>query len=213
MHTRISRPVGQRRKRGLAAALTFALLMPALLAGCASSASSEPSSEPAPVAPSSAPPAPSTPPTPVPVDTPIPAACEQAYSPELLATLQANHPPLNDPSMSTATFSDIERLDNTIRASQPLVCTWGVAGPIGIATAVSRIAEQQAVSARSAMEEGGFACTPLGDAVSCVIQREGDKGFTVGESHYLRGTIAVSTRWINTSIDGYTEGMVAAIWG
>jgi hypothetical protein len=115
--------------------------------------------------------------------------------------------------MATATFSDIERLNNSIRTAQPLVCTRGVAGPVGIATAVSRISEQQAISARSAMEQSGFACTPSGDAVTCVISREGDKGFAVGESHYLRGTIALSTRWINASIDGYTEGMVAAIWG
>jgi hypothetical protein len=143
---------------------------------------------------------------------PIPASCESAYTPELLASLQATHPPLNDASMVDGTFSDIERLDNTIRAGNPLVCTWGVAGPIGIVTAVSRLTEEQSMAAQTAMQEGGFTCTPAGDAVTCVFSREGDRGFVVGESHYLRGTIAVSTRWINASIEGYTEGMVAAIW-
>ena len=34
-----------------------------------------------------------------------------------------------------------------------------------------------------------------------------------GEVHYLRGDTWVSTRWINVDPDGYTEDIVASLWG
>ncbi|MFU8945965.1 hypothetical protein ACLRGF_04445 [Mycetocola zhadangensis] len=214
MDTRDSRHTHRGSVSRALALLAALSVLPAALSGCSSSGASTPTPKPAAVAGESPKPEPSPSPTPTPTPTevPIPTSCESAYTPELLASLQATHPPLNDASMVDGTFSDIERLDNTIRAGSPLVCTWGVAGPIGIVTAVSRLTEEQSMAAQTAMQEGGFTCTPAGDAVTCVFSREGDRGFVVGESHYLRGTIAVSTRWINASIDGYTEGMVAAIW-
>ncbi|GGE81844.1 hypothetical protein [Mycetocola zhadangensis] len=196
-----------RRRRALRlAALGFVL---AALAGC--STSGQPTG-------SSQPPAtqrhPSTPlPTPTPpVADPMPKNCEGAYSPALFAALQATRAPLNDVSMVDVTFSDIPRLDASIRAGRPLVCTWGTAGPGAIVTAVSRITEQRAAAAHTAMQESGFACTATAEAVTCVGQNEEEDGIPVGESHYLRGTIGLSTRWITAPVDGYTEGMVAALW-
>lgn len=209
----------RRNTVGRAVVVLAAVLLGApLIAGCGPGTSPTPTRSAAPDSPEkvTATPPPSVTPTPVPAPTPaqvpVPTTCQEAYTPELFAQLEATHPPLNDVSMTDVTFSEIERLDNTIRAGHPLVCTWGVAGPVGIVTAVSRISEQQSAAAHSAMQEGGFTCTAAGEAVTCVFQKEGEQGFVVGESHYLRGTIGVSTRWINASIEGYTEGMVAAIW-
>ena len=61
------------------------------------------------------------------------------------------------------------------------------------------------------METAGFDCYEQLDGTRCVTRTETD-GDVVGESHFLRDDIWLSTFWSNAGVRGYTENMVEALW-
>lgn len=204
--TRRGRTIGR-----LSALGTASLLAAGLLAGCSSptptpgesGGSSPEASVPRPT--------PSAAPAPQPVGVVIPGDCEQIYGPSMFEALQEDLPPLNDPSMADPNFSNTDELEELLRSLEYLQCTWGGAGDMGIVTAVARTTEAQSAQAIETMESNDFDCYQQLQGTRCVTREEGD-GYVLGESHFLRDDVWLSTFWSNAPIRGYTESMVGAIW-
>jgi hypothetical protein len=51
----------------------------------------------------------------------------------------------------------------------------------------------------------------------CRIEQKGvtldDNEYTRGETHYIADDALVTTSWINFAPEGYTEDIVATLWG
>jgi hypothetical protein len=198
--------------RRLAAIGTAALLTAAVVSGCSSTPAPE-SSKAASPAPSETPrPTPSAVATPDAVGVVLPGSCEDIYGPAMFKGLQEDLPPLNDESMAEPNFSNNDELEKLLTSLKYLKCTWGGAGEVGIVTAVARVSEKQSDQAIEIMESGGFDCYDQLKGTRCVT-REETGGNTLGESHFLRDDVWVSTFWLNAPIRGYTENIVEAIWG
>jgi hypothetical protein len=151
--------------------------------------------------------------TPEPVaDISIPVSCEDIYSPEMLATLESENPPLNDPGVTMDSTEVVEALEVLASGPQTLRCSWGLPSSYGLATNVTIVDAAQAQTVLDSLPERGFACEDLADGTVCRMQQsDGENSF--GESHYLRANGWVSTRWINFGPRGYTEDVVSTLWG
>lgn len=145
-------------------------------------------------------------------DISIPVRCEDIYSSAMLATLEAENPPLNDPGVTMDSTELVEGLEVLAEGPQTLRCSWGLPSSYGLATNVTILTEAQRQKVLDSLPERGFACEDLSDGTVCRTQQsDGENSF--GESHYFRGNGWVSTRWINFGPQGYTEDIVATLWG
>lgn len=145
-------------------------------------------------------------------DISIPVRCEDIYSAAMLAILESSNPPLNDPGV-TMDSTEVPALLDTLRSgAQTLRCSWGLPSSYGLATNVTVLDDEQAGAVRDALESSGFACGDLAGGTVCRVQQT-DEENAFGESHYLRANGWVSTRWINFGPQGYTEDIVATLWG
>lgn len=159
---------------------------------------------------------------PVPTDKPqaaeitLPADCTAIYSPAMLAQLNAENPPLNDPGvtlLSTEVIAGLEIMDTapTIR------CSWGQPSEFGLATNVTIVTEAQSADLLAALQNQGMSCADEGAATVCRIETEhmmdGEPYATVGETHYLRGNGWIATHWINFGPEGYTNDIAQTLWG
>ncbi|WP_100814259.1 hypothetical protein [Microbacterium lacus] len=152
-------------------------------------------------------------PSPEPVaDISIPASCEDIYSAEMLSLLQADNPPLNDPGVTMDSTEVVEALEVLASGAQTLRCSWGLPSSYGLATNVTIVDASQAQTVIDSLPDRGFACEDFEDGTACRIQRT-DEENAFGETHYFRANGWVSTRWINFGPQGYTEDVVATLWG
>lgn len=161
-------------------------------------------------------------PTPIETELPdagfeLPAACEDIYSAEMLATLESDNPPLNDPGVTMLSTQDVDLLEIIDSGAPTLRCSWGGPSEYGLATNVTLLDPEQAAFVGDQLVASGFACESLGEGTICRIEQKGvtldDEEYTSGETHYVGGGGWVSTAWINFSPDGYTEDIVATLWG
>ncbi|WP_194397941.1 hypothetical protein [Microbacterium atlanticum] len=147
----------------------------------------------------------------------VPRACEEIYSSAMLAQLQSANPPLNDPGVTLLSTENADLLDIIDGASTTLRCSWGQPSEFGLATNVTAIDDEQAAAALAALPPAGFACETLGDGTVCRIEQRGitldDEEYTRGETHYIGDGGLVTTAWIDFSPEGYTEDIVATLWG
>lgn len=144
-------------------------------------------------------------------DISIPVRCEDIYSPEMLATLESENPPLNDPGVTMDSTEIVEALEVLASGPQTLRCSWGLPSSYGLATNVTIVDAAQSQTVIDSLPERGFACEDFRDGTVCRVQgSDGENSF--GESHYLRANGWVSTRWINFGPQGYTEDVVATLW-
>jgi hypothetical protein len=200
-----------RSVRRLAALGTAALVTAVIVSGCSSAptpesttgASSTPTEKPRPT--------PSAIATPDDIGVVIPGSCEDIYGPSMFEGLQEDLPPLNDETMADPNFSNNDELEEKLRSLDYLQCTWGGAAELGIVTAVARVSEDQSNEVLEMMESGGYDCYDQLDGTRCVTS-ENSEGNRLGESHFLRDGVWVSTFWLNAPIRGYTENIVEAIW-
>lgn len=146
----------------------------------------------------------------------VPASCELIYSPEMLASLNAANPPLNDPGVTMLSTENAALLDIIEGGATTLRCSWGKPSQQGLATNVTAIDSEQADAVVAALTEAGFGCEPLGDGTVCRIEQRGvsldDQEFVRGETHYVGAGGLVTTAWLNFTPDGYTEDIVATLW-
>ena len=86
-----------------------------------------------------------------------------------------------------------------------------------MATNVTIVDAAQSEAILTALTEAGFACVAeLGGTVCRFAQsmiNQDDEIAELTETQVLRGNAWVTTYTINFAVDGYTEDLVAAIWG
>ena len=208
------------RERALVVA-AGAVLVALSLAGCApepstpsATASASPSMTQTP-SPSAAEPSPSA--TADSENIALPATCEQIYSPEMLAALTAQAPPLNHPGVTMLSTQNAELLEIQHSGVPTIRCTWGTPSEFGLATNVSIVDAAQSAAIAAALRNGGFGCEEHADGTICrtdqTVITQDDTQVHRGETHFLRGNGWVSTAWINFAPTGYTEDIVATLWG
>ncbi len=205
------------RARVIAGAAAL-IVTAAALVGCQPEPAESPTATP--TATSTATPTPTAEPTVEPTtpasDIALPASCEQIYSPAMLASLNEQNPPLNDPGVtmnSTQVVVALELLDSGIPSIR---CSWGRPSESGLATNVSLLDADQSAELLAALQDMGFDCSELEGGTQCTLEREmlnlDDDIVHLGETHYLRGNGWVSTAWVNFAPDGYTRDIVATLW-
>lgn len=147
----------------------------------------------------------------------VPTSCEDIYSDAMLAQLQSENPPLNDPGVTMLSTENAYLLEVVHSGAPTLRCSWGQPSEVGLATNVTAIDAEQPAAIESALAAAGFGCETLGDGTVCRIEQRGvtldDEEYTRGETHYIGDGAVVTTAWINFNPDGYTEDIVATLWG
>jgi len=147
----------------------------------------------------------------------VPGACEEIYSAAMLAQLQSANPPLNDPGVTMLSTENADLLEIIHGGAPTLRCSWGQPSEVGLATNVTAVDAEQEKAVLAALPAAGFGCEALGDGTVCRIEQKGvtldDEEYTRGETHYVGGGGLVTTAWINFAPEGYTEDIVATLWG
>lgn len=209
------------RRRALLRTMSAAaaVIVVALVTGCQPepTPAATPSDEPTPTR--TAVPSPS--PSPVETSSPgagfvLPDRCEDIYSAEMLAGLNAQNPPLNDPGVTMNSTQTVEALELLTSGIPTIRCSWGQPSEYGLATNVSVADAADTAALLDALRATGFGCESVWDGTLCQIEQRtidlDDNEVILGESHFVRGHGWVSTRWINFAPDGYTEDIVATLW-
>ena len=147
----------------------------------------------------------------------VPGSCEEIYSSGMLAQLQGANPPLNDPGVTMLSTENADLLDIIHGGAQTLRCSWGEPSEYGLATNVTAIDAEQSGAILGALPAAGFGCEALGEGTVCRIEQRGvtldDEEYTRGETHYIGDGGLVTTAWIDFAPEGYTEDIVATLWG
>ena len=146
----------------------------------------------------------------------LPAACEQIYSPEMLAALQ-QRAPLNDPGITMTSTQNVGALEILTSGIPTLRCTWGAPSETGLATNVSIVDAAQSAAVVDALAGSGFTCEPIHGGTVCRFERtvitQDDVQVSLTETHVLRGNAWVSTATVDFEAEGYSEDIVATLWG
>lgn len=147
----------------------------------------------------------------------VPGSCEEIYSAGMLAQLQGANPPLNDPGVTMLSTENADLLDIIHGGAQTLRCSWGEPSEYGLATNVTAIDAEQSGVILGALPAAGFGCEAFGEGTVCRIEQRGvtldDEEYTRGETHYIGDGGLVTTAWIDFAPEGYTEDIVATLWG
>ena len=147
----------------------------------------------------------------------LPAGCEEIYSPQMFASLTAQAPPLNDPEVTLLSTQNAELLEILHSGVPTIRCSWGAPSELGLATNVSIVDAAQSAAIASALRSAGFGCEPYAGGTICrtdqTVITQDDEQVHLGETHFVRGNGWLSTAWINFAPTGYTEDIVATLWG
>ena len=147
----------------------------------------------------------------------LPAGCDAMYSAGMLATLQQQLPPLNDPGVQLLSSQNSRALELLDSGAPTLRCSWGAPGQAGLATNVTVLDAAGAESLHDALVQEGFGCEAAFGGTQCRIEKQtvdlDDNLVTTGEVHYLRDGGWVSTAYVDTIPDGYTEDIARTLWG
>ncbi|QKJ19845.1 hypothetical protein [Microbacterium hominis] len=225
-------PYTRARGRIAVAVLTTGLLV--AMAGCApetpsagptsrpaaSSASPRPSTpaatSPAPAAPTATAPAATSSP-PVPTGFAVPDSCDRLISASMRSTVEAQVGPLNDPGVTMLSTQNATALELLGSGIPTLRCTWGRPGEVGVSTTVSALDSAQVDAVTGALAEAGFGCEPVAGGALCRIEQRGvtldDQPYLLGEDHFLRDGGWIATAWLNAHPEGYTDDIIASLWG
>jgi hypothetical protein len=135
----------------------------------------------------------------------------------MLAQLEQQTPPLNDPGVTMYSTQVVGALELLNSGVPTLRCSWGTPSESGLATNVSIVEPGASSSVVDALAGSGFACVEHLSGTLCSFEQESitqdDVLVRRGESHFLRGNGWVSTAWITVDPAGYTDDIVAALWG
>ena len=147
----------------------------------------------------------------------LPAACEDIYSAAMLASLNEQAPPLNDPGVTMHSTQNAQLLEILMSGIPTIRCSWGQPSEYGLATNVSIIDAGQSAAILGALQASGFGCAEHDGGRICRIEQKridlDDEEVTLGETHFVRGNGWVSTAWINFAPEGYTEDIADTLWG
>jgi hypothetical protein len=146
----------------------------------------------------------------------LPSGCEQLYSPAMLAALEQSGP-LNDPGVTMTSTQNVEALELLSSGLPTIRCSWGLPSESGMATNVTIVDAAQSAALAAALANAGFGCAAeLGGTVCRFAEsmiNQDDEIAELNETHVLRGNAWVSSYTINFDVPGYTEDVVATLWG
>ena len=149
-------------------------------------------------------------------DISLPSSCDELFTGDLRATLDAEIAPLNDPGVTMYSTENAEALTVLESGVASLRCTWGRPSDRGIATTVSLVSAAQADLIADALSTAGFGSEEASGGVYFRTSQQmlsmDEEVVDLGETHFLRGNAWVSTRWVNYGPDSYTPGIVAQLW-
>ncbi|HYI50379.1 MAG TPA: hypothetical protein VEX42_02280 [Microbacterium sp.] len=149
-------------------------------------------------------------------DIELPTGCEQLYSSGMLASLQQKGP-LNDPGVTMTSTQTVDALELLTSGIPTIRCTWGAPSETGLATNVSIVDAAQSAAIATALANAGFACESRDAATVCRYTQTmvdlDDDLVELTETHALRANAWVSTATINFGSEGYTEDIMATLWG
>ncbi|SFS01020.1 hypothetical protein SAMN04487846_1431 [Microbacterium sp. cf046] len=212
----IARPHSARTLR-ISAGLAVAAVLCLGIAGCRPEPvpSASPTTTTSPTASPSASPTPTVTPQ-AEGDIQLPTACEQLYSAAMLASLQQRDV-LNDPGVTMTSTQNVDALEILTSGIPTIRCTWAVPSETGLATNVSIVDEAQATAISDALTGAGFACESIEGGTICRSEQtmvtQDDDIVQLTETHVLRGNAWISTSTINFEVEGYTEDIIATLWG
>lgn len=157
---------------------------------------------------------PATEPTTTPVAVVIPETCDGIYTRDWAAELGGLvlNPAWTEeePLWGSNDRGAITMLEGTSK----LRCAWvtASAGDAGIITNVASLTTAQEADLIAYLGGAGFSCSEQLAGTRCLIEESTDAG-AWGESHFLREGVWIATRWANVRVEGYTEDIVAAVFG
>lgn len=147
----------------------------------------------------------------------MPADCESVYSTAMLATLNQQIAPLNDPGVTLFSSRNARALELLDSGIPTLRCSWGTPSEAGLATNVSILDAEQSQALQDALAQAGFGCEAAFGGTQCRIEQQSvdldDQLNTTGEIHYFSGDGWVSTAYVNVLPDGYTQDIANTLWG
>ena len=159
---------------------------------------------------------------PLPVETPAaapaaprPTDCQQIYSADMFASLQATGLPLNDASVDGSLGTTDDDLAAVISANSTFKCSWGSAGEYGLNTNITQVTAETSAAVLARLDELGFDCSEESQGMRCIQSDTvtDELGtYRTGESHFVRGGVWVATHWVNFAPSGYTQDVVASLW-
>ncbi|UIN29712.1 hypothetical protein [Microbacterium binotii] len=118
--------------------------------------------------------------------------------------LDAELAPLNSGGVSLPA-TQVESLRGLIDSGVPtLRCTWGTGAGSALATSVTIVDPADAPRIQDMLAAAGFVCADNSGGILCSNGNEAD---------FLRGNGWVATSWSGNAPDGYTEDVVATLWG
>ncbi|MFS0734063.1 hypothetical protein ABC304_02650 [Microbacterium sp. 1P10UB] len=194
-----------------AVAAASALLLAVLLAGCVAEPGTGTAAVPGTVTVAPTSQAPSASPVATPSATPttrvaaVPDDCRGMLSDSVLAQLEGT--PLNDPAMGPS----------GVQTDGSLVCVWRnpSADTTGLVTAVSRVDRGPALDSLNALATTqGFTCyTPDGGTRCEKTWQNAQYPVQDGRTLFYRDGILIDTTWSNLAPSGYTDSVIAHIFG
>ena len=132
----------------------------------------------------------------------------------MLQELNGKNPPLNDPGVTMTSTEVVEGLEVLDSGAATLRCSWGVPSDFGLATNITITTPAQVTVLVDAMRNHGFSCAEAGKQTRCErTETFTDPAGATGETHVLRGNVWVATHWLNFAPAGYTEDIVAQLFG
>ncbi|NYE21350.1 hypothetical protein [Microbacterium immunditiarum] len=195
-------------RRGTAAVAAASVLLVLALAGCAPDDSAGPA--PSPTSSETSSPAESGSPEPSPTSTadatpPIPEDCRAILSASVLEQLEGV--PLNDEAFGPS-------------GPQPdgsLICVWGDPGAdtTSLVTTISYLSRGPALDLLNELaDQEDFTCYTPDQGTRCEKTWQNEQyPVTDGRTLFWRDDVLIDTRYSNLAPSGYTDAIIAALWG
>jgi len=134
----------------------------------------------------------------------LPTDCRAILSPAVLAQLKGV--PLNDKAFGKT----------GVQADGSLVCVWGdpAADTTNLATTISRVSRGKALDAMNALLDQKYTCYTPSDGTRCEKTWQDAKYPVVdGRTVFWRAGVLIDTRYSNLAPSGYTDSIIAHVYG
>lgn len=136
---------------------------------------------------------------------PLPSDCRAILDDAVLAQLSAF--PLNDPAFGPT----------GVQADGSLVCAWGdpAADTTGLTTTIERVSRGPALDMLNQLADAdGFTCYTPDRGTRCERTWVNETYFvTDGRTLFWRADVMIDTRYSNLAPEGYTDAIIAAVFG
>ncbi|KGJ72193.1 hypothetical protein GY21_17010 [Cryobacterium roopkundense] len=148
----------------------------------------------------------------------MPMGCSALYDPAMLPVfgeLVLNPEWSRGAGDGQLAGTDDQELQGVMAAAEPLECDWASANGgsgVGLSTDVASVSPEVSVTIEARLRAVGANCYGELAGLRCVMSGSND-GDIWGESHFLRDSLWLATKYVNFAPANYTENVVANLWG